>query len=346
MLQKKFAPIVYFESSEKYFPSSTDFSLQNAKLYDASTLKFIKNANDGDLPSDGNNDTYYLHVDANLQDKVYAGSLDNIKVYVNIKSWGNKLAVPCYDIQYWFFYPFNGPDRAKLEFNESFGMGSFLKKEKQNSDLDLKPFGIHEGEWSHITIRTDASLTNIIGAYYVEHNSGNIVATKDIATSLKKENNHPVVYVSRNGHGNFLAEGVNLSDVSKKGIDIEIASVSVTFGLANDTDSKGKKLDTADKLEIIGGIDLANNNAELFTLKAPTWLNYLGKWGEVAALSMVQESYKSISDLLSKLPSIVTRDVISMIDKCIPTSLKSAAGTNGPKAKGTAFTTQDEITSK
>jgi len=48
---KRFAPIVYMESKEKYFFSSVDFYLQSCKLYDG-TKKLMKNGNDGELPSE------------------------------------------------------------------------------------------------------------------------------------------------------------------------------------------------------------------------------------------------------------------------------------------------------
>jgi len=111
---KRFAPIIYLDNKEKYSFSSVDYYLNSSKLYDR-TNQIIKNANDGDLPSDG--DSNYIHVDENLQTKFYLRSISDAKVYVNIKSYGSTVSPPCVDFQYWFFYPISGPVIAHFELS-------------------------------------------------------------------------------------------------------------------------------------------------------------------------------------------------------------------------------------
>jgi len=370
------------ESKEKYFFSSVDFYLQSCKLYDG-TKKLMKNGNDGELPSEKSNDGYYLHIDDNLQNKIYLGNLSDAKVYVNIKNYGSTVSPPCVDFQYWFFYPFSGSAKASFELTgkinsekvaqfavdkaatvvpqlaaakvalgaaneglKKLGVEDKLEKEFKKAggdklekletitkkvEIDLHPLGKHEGDWEHVTIRVDANLSKIIGVYYSQFPSGKKVLSQFLANTLKMENGHPVIFKSRNGHASYFAEGENLSETKKDGVDTEFAKFKFTFGISN-TCSKGTKFDSTDKLEIINAVDLSNNTP-LFPLKAPSWLNYQGQWGlsEIEGQIGKTDSFKSVEEMLSKVPAPVVKEVKNKLDSMIPQSYRSLVFFSGPK---------------
>jgi len=198
-------------------------------------------------------------------------------------------------------------------------------------EIDLHPLGKHEGDWEHVTIRVDANLSKIIGVYYSQFPSGKKVLSQFLANTLKMENGHPVIFKSRNGHASYFAEGENLSETKKDGVDTEFAKFKFTFGISN-TCSKGTKFDSTDKLEIINAVDLSNNTP-LFPLKAPSWLNYQGQWGlsEIEGQIGKTDSFKSVEEMLSKVPAPVVKEVKNKLDSMIPQSYRSLVFFSGPK---------------
>jgi hypothetical protein len=79
-----------------------------------------------------------------------------------------------YDIQYWFFYPYNGP---------------------------LSGAGGHEGDWEHITVRVWDDGTTISEVYYSAHNNeGDWYLPWQILYTV---DGRPVAYSAQNSHASY-----------------------------------------------------------------------------------------------------------------------------------------------
>ena len=81
-------------------------------------------------------------------------------------------------IQYWFFYAFNGPTDG---------------------------FGTHQGDWEHFSVRADANCSTRLG--YVPFAHGSPPAWSNATT--EEEGGHAVVYSAINSHATYLTAGTH-----------------------------------------------------------------------------------------------------------------------------------------
>lgn len=117
-----------------------------------------------------------LHKEFFLQppdDATHYGLSTGWRAYVHVKS--SVVVTGGYDIQYWFFYPYND---AAADFN-------------------------HEADWEHITVTAD-SAGNFQSAWYAQHDSG----VRYTASQLRWVNGtHPVVYSAQGTHASYPGPG-------------------------------------------------------------------------------------------------------------------------------------------
>ncbi|MDY7095500.1 MAG: Vps62-related protein [Acidobacteriota bacterium] len=88
------------------------------------------------------------------------------------------------DVQYWFFYPYNG------EFDGTAGSA-------------------HEGDWEHMTVRLDASTLEPLAVYLAAHEGGEWHDWSDLRCT---DQGHPVVYSAVDSHASFIANGMHPYD--------------------------------------------------------------------------------------------------------------------------------------
>jgi len=81
-------------------------------------------------------------------------------------------------IQYWFFYDFNGPTAG---------------------------FGTHQGDWEHFSVRADANCSTRLG--YVPFAHGTPPAWTN--ATIEEEGGHAVVYSAVNSHATYLTAGTH-----------------------------------------------------------------------------------------------------------------------------------------
>jgi hypothetical protein len=94
------------------------------------------------------------------------------RVYVHVKP--SVVVSGGYDIQYWFFYPYN----------------------------DFIASANHEADWEHITVTTDGA-GNFQSAWYAQHSDG----VRFTASQLLWNGTHPVVYSADGSHASYPAVG-------------------------------------------------------------------------------------------------------------------------------------------
>jgi hypothetical protein len=102
-LIKKFAPILLFDKSEQNLPSSTDWYSQQVGYQSGSTYYEPGTWSWSNPPSQA---TDYLVPPESVASQIEPGNVDTFVSYVHLLPvTGHSDEV---DIQFWFFYPFNG----------------------------------------------------------------------------------------------------------------------------------------------------------------------------------------------------------------------------------------------
>jgi hypothetical protein len=133
-----------------------------------------------------------------------------------------------FDIQYWFYYPYNG---------------------------DLAGNGSHEGDWEHVTVRTN-DAASVLQVYYAAHDGeGRWYTTYEISLSA---GTRPYVYSAWHSHASYPRAGT------------WNRSFPLPADYANDG---GPAWDCRTRL--------VNMGEKGRPLDGKTWLNYSGRWGEI-----------------------------------------------------------------
>jgi hypothetical protein len=201
-LMNRFAPVVYLHPDERYKPAGVDWYLTRVELvYDNEVLLTLGNVTvsalvsqekDGKYSGEGTDVTKFRlqHTgDYSFQ----AWTRDGYFSYadqVNIKS-------PCYvhvrpvqdhpeliDIQYWFFYPYNGPTESSAGLNHA----------------------EYEGDWEHITVRVRDSDESVIQVHFARHSQG-WCKWYDPSDVTFIDETHPVVYSALHSHASYTDAG-------------------------------------------------------------------------------------------------------------------------------------------
>lgn len=152
-----------------------------------------------------------------------------------------------YDVQYWFFYPYNGKVRGLA--------------------------GAHEGDWEHITVRVDAAGTTMEEVYLAAHNGG---TWYDPICLRMTTDGRPIVYSALDSHATYRGPGVPppeasqiLDQTSDGGDVLDCSASSVNLG------ELGAPLNGADWLRYNG------HWGELGTVfSGPRGPAFQGSWSE------------------------------------------------------------------
>ncbi|SPT17232.1 unnamed protein product [Triticum aestivum] len=241
-----YSPHVYLHPNDPYLPSSVTWFFENgALLYQKGNPTPTPVTADGsNLPQGGGNDDAYwldLPADNGQKERVKKGDLAGAKAYVQAKPMLGGTAT---DLALFFFYPFNGPARAKV--------GPLT--------IPLGMIGEHVGDWEHLTLRVSNFSGELLRMYFSQHSTG---AWAD-ASQLEYLDGRPVAYASRHGHAFYPREGLVLQGDSKLGV-----------GIRNDC-AKGSRMDTGGgRCELVSAeyLGAAGKVAE------PAWLGFERGWG-------------------------------------------------------------------
>jgi Vacuolar protein sorting-associated protein 62 len=232
-------PIPFYE---RHMPSSIDYFVENSYLRSrADTSLKIRNPSPEDFAK-YNGGEFYLQPD----ESVYNGSMEGAPYYVRIRKvdkaeHDNDDVV---EIQYWFFYPYNG--------------------------AVMKLFGAHEGDWEHVKVRVDVSSRRILKIYFAAHGSAEgrwvSASTKtpypDRDTYMlrtdEQGNDRPVVFSAWHTHASYPSR--------QRYYRLKGFVVDYPFG--------GRTWD--------GQVKLVSVDPRLLEgplLQEPAWLRWRGRWG-------------------------------------------------------------------
>jgi hypothetical protein len=172
---------------------------------------------------------------------------------------GGMLSAPCYvnaraapddssafDLQYWFFYPFNGREGRHIP---------------------------HEGDWEHITVRvTNSADPRLLRTYISAHGQENGGwASPDGEESRGRilrlnSTGNPIIYSALGSHASYTAPGVQKQGWPKAG---------------DRTSDGGPVWNTADDLVL----SEVNGQPPDGNCSTHPWLRFQGRWGAIRGLA-------------------------------------------------------------
>ncbi|MEW6735203.1 MAG: Vps62-related protein [Acidobacteriota bacterium] len=203
-LLERFAPGVWLHFEEDNFPQDVGRFIARVDLYQNSEKVNTKGPLQfSDLvrvsqPNQIEDPSLYLHDRENK--KTRQGQKPNNEnqppCYASVRELGNGLL----DIQYWFFYPYNGLPRF------------------------YKFFGDHVGDWEHYTVRVDTKISllgkdQIVGVYASAHDGEGLwLEAPRIWTNDESGAQHPVVFSAYHSHANYHDNGDELALTLKENL--------------------------------------------------------------------------------------------------------------------------------
>lgn len=308
-----YAPILHFHPQEIYKMCSVEAFLQHAKLHDKKTGQDINHPTVAQLPAGTVNDGRYWLI---LEDSFKGGDPSTAKAYVRA-FW--KPGMSFTDIQFWFFYAYNGPGTAHIN-------GLFFDTIVHSGDPSLAPMGEHYGDWECCMVRIDNREKTLIGAWLSQHSSGQMFSFDDLK-QFRRTNDQINVYSSRNGHAVYAQTGVNYTEHRKypsSGIP-----AGIEFDLRNDTADGGQALNCSKAYQLI--------SAEWLGVTEPHWVDYPYRWGPEGATTHMNP--RTVADILYAALGWLGRVVPSPIVTVLAGYILSifvrddVNGPEGPKTK-------------
>ncbi|XP_015888194.2 hypothetical protein At1g04090 [Ziziphus jujuba] len=270
-----YSPFLYFHPDEKYLPSSVTWYFTNGALLYQKTEEMGSKpdpipieSNGSNLPQGGKTDgTYWLDlpIDEKEKERVKKGDLQSSEVYLHVKPM---LGGTFTDIAIWFFYPFNGPSKAKFPF----------------FDVPLVCIGQHIGDWEHLTLRVSNFNGELWRAYFSQHSGGTWVDASELEFH---SGNKLVAYASLNGHALYPKPGLVLHG---RGV----------IRLRNDTEKSELTMDMGSRYSVVAAEYLGSD-----IISEPPWLNYFRKWGPKIdyRIAAVLKKLAKFLPCLDRLPS-------------------------------------------
>ncbi len=304
------APIVYLYPKEEYLPSSFSWYLDRV-YYQGAGQPVGPPVQKGDLPPNLSGINSYIGYKWGSK-SISHGSPEGAPAYVHVLGFKDDSSggqLNGYHLQYWFFYPFNGPAKARISPATS----------DLHIDFSVAPGGDHQGDWEHVTVFTDAE-GKFQKLYCAQHSSGTFYQKDEVSF----EGTNPVVYSAWNGHPSYPSVGVFTTPKSQHIID------NIEFRLINQT-AKGLRWDCSKQHEII-----AVSGVPGVEYEEPWWLQFYGYAGAVNPNQAIEEVVAAELEKIKIEGKPVPEDVAKIIADlwvCILSSIENFNGPQMPKAK-------------
>lgn len=247
-LTEQYAPVVYFDCSEDYYPQNVENYIRDCSLFfktRTNDVEVEKQVNMTDLSSYSRCYQNIIHTptrkDANrfilrakkTTTRQGALQISDARCYTHVYRRHEKK----FDIQYWFFFPYNGGRQSCLRIKDN-----------------------HEGQWKCLTLRFyDNELRGI-------HYPG--IGWKRVRDVTFVDSTHPVVYFSHWNHNMYPGQG-----------KFKTESTCCLFSDVYDQTTQGKAWRTIESLEFLGIQIKGKHIVHPETMERFPWLIYAGLWG-------------------------------------------------------------------
>ena len=272
---ERHAPVIRFHPDEPYFPSSVEWYLARSLLIDGATGAVVaRHPAATDLPrgpaAPDQLQRYWLTLDPAL-----AGpALEPELAPPDDPRRGDLAAAPAYvralhdpakghtDLQFWMFYPYDGPGLARLR-------PRFLGALRTDQTLNLWPAGMHEADWELAVVRIDHATLQPVAAFLSQHQNGDQHVGKEAVAALEREPDGRIrLHASLFGHASYAHPQ-----------DRKLVYFKRSLGLV------GIELALIDRVEPGAAWDLSQNHQVISTswqdpqFPPAPWLDYAWRWG-------------------------------------------------------------------
>ncbi|KAI6247527.1 putative vacuolar protein sorting-associated protein TDA6 [Erysiphe necator] len=249
---KDFAPLVFLDKNEKYFPSDIGKHLENTTPFIDKTAidpapsiavenldslnQYINEVNNVylTLKEPIENDPAFLQ---GTQPNENGKTVDATSCVVIVTDHGDGII----DAFYMYFYSFN-----------------------QGNVVLSQELGDHVGDWEHTMVRFKNGAPDAL--WLSQHSSGQAFSYE----IMKKKGDRPIVYSARGTHANYAIEG---------GHDHTIPGINLPKGLLEDHTSEGKLWDPIQGAYFYS-FDPASNTIESVEGSPTGFMNFKGRWGD------------------------------------------------------------------
>jgi len=172
------------------------------------------------------------------------------------------------EIQFWFFYPFNGPGRV-----EACGWSSCC------NDTQLEEAGRHYGDWEHVSLLIDNTTRKLLTVYMSQHAGGQWFRRCGGAWSsgLEFSGTHPIIYSAFYSHAHYPSIGTH----SYK----RVWSVDWWLGTASADLYDVTAADESFQTFQPGSYRVISSALPGYAVSEPEWLEFRGRWGQYERLS-------------------------------------------------------------
>lgn len=131
---------------------------------------------------------FYLDIPSDHDaERTKRGNLAGARCYSHVVLIGSYRKTTAVQIQYWFFYPYNG---------DVYGI-----------------YGAHEGDWETISVEIDPASSEVRRVYFAQHAGGTWYKPDE----LKWVDSHPVVYSAQASHASYPTAGIHWQDHTADG---------------------------------------------------------------------------------------------------------------------------------
>jgi len=271
-LIQAYGPVVYHHSDEQYFPDDVEWVLDNSPLewclvnaehdYDNIELTDFHSVqtNSEDFMDDIEE---HAMADPNSTDDRFryyplfsekSANLDRAKALVRVCPWGYSYT----DIQFYIFYPFNGPERVHATVN--------ILGTEQSAYKDLEYCGRHWADWEAAILRFSNNPVELMWVGISQHGTLYWYTPDELTLS----GSHPVVYAAKFSHAIYSSAGTHLYEEGK-----ESGFMYDAYAKLYDYTSSDIVWETfqQDNYRII------SSAVPGYDVTEPSWVNYRGRWG-------------------------------------------------------------------
>ncbi len=323
---EKYGPVVYLHTNEQYKMSSVDW------FFDRTTLQYWKGGMKHTHPDavDPNNliDTVSILEEEGAArfwfgESEKFGDQADARAYVHVVQPKNDQDV--FDIQFWLYYPNNGPGTfsLKVELCTAWNCETMEDGNDQPGDYgNTVPLGSHWGDWEAVILRFNKATETLSKVFMSAHGE---YTPYDISV-LEFEGDHVVAYSSLNGHANFPTAGRNGH--------VEFESLFDDLGKFFYFHFKGETLNWTNKSPVY----MSSSSAYEFVgideymldpsrnLTDTSWAGFHGRWGPYYEFNLNwYQKYQivdniwhdGINDIRAKIPSLAASGCAVIAVPCL-----------------------------
>jgi len=296
-LVNKFAPVVHLHPDEQFFPASVPWYLENVSLYSKDNKLISETVDETSLSTADSTD--YLKIN---DTDTEVGSYPDAPFYVRFTQVGDELEF--YDIEYWFFYAYNGCS--------SLGVRGEIGSHRPEFQIPIDPFGTHQGDWEHVTVRISASTQELVAIFTAQHSWGSW--EKPGQYDVYESGSRPIIYSAYHSHASYVHSGTE----TIKSINVGFHDFKISAGLLDRTGTGSR---VWDPLESGSGVNVISTNIPSINQTTP-WATWKGHWGappDIAkqihdAVEILYHAFGHKSHWLKDLSD----DVIKVLSKVLP----------------------------